>query len=79
MWSLYVGRPCGINIEDISISRPPKEQDKVKVKLWKPSVDLPQSPFNSEQIVEESYDPVEACADANVSLCAMMSQLSKTV
>ena len=77
MWSLYVGRPWGINTEDISVSRPPKELDKVRSKKWKPPSDLPGSLFDAEQSFQETYDPVEACADANISLCAMMRQLSK--
>jgi len=72
MWSLYVGRPWGINIRDISIPRPPREQDKIKQKLWK---------ANPEVAGDETgiLDPIEACADSNVSLCEMMRRLSRTL
>lgn len=79
MWSLYSGRPWSINIQDISISRPPKELDKMRSKRWTPSSKLVEGTTNVDQDNTGWYDPVEACADANVSLCMMMRQLSQIV
>jgi hypothetical protein len=79
MWSLYVGRPCGIGNQDISISRPPKELDKLRPKKWTPSSDQTESTSNTAQGSPEYYDPVYACSDANVSLGAIMRQLSQTM
>ena len=76
MWSLYVGRPCGIGIENISISRPSREQNQLTSKTWEP---LPEVPYDSENSTQAIHDPIEACADANVSLCVMMRQLSKNM
>ncbi|EHK99394.1 putative Nitrogen assimilation transcription factor nit-4 [Glarea lozoyensis 74030] len=76
MWSLYVGRPWGINIRDISISRPPTGLDRVRNKIWKPYYDEMDA-ADSENEKPGLYDPVEACADSNVSLCAMMRRLSR--
>jgi hypothetical protein len=76
MWSLYVGRPWGINIRDISISRPPIDLDRARNKVWKPYYDEMDA-TDSENEKPGLYDPVEACADSNVSLCAMMRRLSR--
>lgn len=78
MWSLYVGRPWGINIRDISISRPPKELDKTRNHLWKAYTDQSNTTTSGNQ-QKELYNPVEACADSNISLCAMMRRLSRTL
>ena len=75
MWSLYVGRPWGINIRDISISRPQREMDCSKHKTWQPEpIGVP-----SKQEAPELHDPIEACSDSNVSLCEMMRRLSKVL
>jgi hypothetical protein len=76
MWSLYVGRPWGINIRDISISRPPTSLDKIRNKVWK-AYDDEGGISDSRGDSPDLYDPVEACADSNVSLCAMMRRLSR--
>lgn len=78
MWSLYVGRPWGINIRDISISRPPRERDGSKHKTWQPEPTL-RNAVPSEKDPPKLYDPIEACADSNVSLCEMMRKLSKAM
>lgn len=78
MWSLYVGRPWGINIRDISISRPSQSLDKVRNKSWIPYSG--ESKFGTLPIDAKGYyNPIEACADSNVSLCAMMRRLSRTL
>lgn len=79
MWSLYVGRPSSINIQDISISRPSQEQDRIRSKKWSPLRDSTEGKPETDQEHEGWFNPIEACADANVSLCFMMRQLSQTV
>ncbi|KFY09392.1 hypothetical protein V491_08223 [Pseudogymnoascus sp. VKM F-3775] len=79
MWSLYVGRPSSINVQDISISRPSQEHDKLRSKKWSPLRDSNEGKPGTDQELEGWFDPIEACADANVSLCYMMRQLSQTV
>jgi hypothetical protein len=76
MWSLYVGRPWGISIRDISVSRPLKELDAVRRKLWKPY------PINNGQSTvppEGLLDPLEACTDANITLCEFMRRINRTL
>jgi hypothetical protein len=77
MWSLYVGRPWGINIRDISISRPQRAIDPVRRKGWSPygNAQEPSNPTTQLNLI----DPVESCADANVSLCEMMRRISRTL
>ncbi|KFY97712.1 hypothetical protein V498_01908 [Pseudogymnoascus sp. VKM F-4517 (FW-2822)] len=79
MWSLYVGRPSSINIQDISISRPPQEHDRLRSKKWRPLRDSNEGKPGTHQEHEGWFNPIEACADANVSLCFMMRQLSQTI
>jgi hypothetical protein len=78
MWSLYVGRPWGINIRDISISRPQRERDSTKHKTWRPEPTM-KNDIPSKQETAELHDPIEACSDSNVSLCEMMRRLSKAL
>lgn len=78
MWSLYVGRPWGINIRDISISRPPIEQDLETRKLWKYCHSV-ENGTELDHVKQYIHDPVEAYADSNVSLCEMMRRLSRTL
>ncbi|RFU32302.1 hypothetical protein B7463_g4018, partial [Scytalidium lignicola] len=79
MWSLYVGRPWGITIRDISIPRPTDKPESLatKQRLWY------SEPRGLKPVTENSSsticDPIDACADANVSLCLMMRQLSHIV
>ncbi|KAH9214488.1 fungal-specific transcription factor domain-containing protein [Leptodontidium sp. 2 PMI_412] len=79
MWSLYVGRPSGVNVQDISISRPQVPPGPVKSRVWHRSSETADPPLGVASLQHDLYDPVEACADANVSLGIMMSKLSKTV
>jgi hypothetical protein len=53
--------------------------DKIRAKRWNSSSNIPETISESGEEKQGWYDPVEACADANVSLCAMMRQLSQTV
>ncbi|POS74199.1 hypothetical protein DHEL01_v207406 [Diaporthe helianthi] len=75
MWSMYVGRPWGISIRDISVSRPVKELDDIRRKMWKPC------PLNDTKI-QLSYtgilDPLESCTDANITLCEFMRRINRT-
>lgn len=77
MWSLYVGRPWGINIQDISLSRPPKDMDVIISRIWTPNSDAIERLPDQDMV--RLFDPVDTCADANVSLCVMMRQLNMTV
>ncbi|KAH8802561.1 fungal-specific transcription factor domain-containing protein [Xylogone sp. PMI_703] len=78
MWSLYVGRPWGITIRDISIPRPTDKPESLtnKQRWWYPE---PRGLQPAERNSSTICDPIDACADANVSLCMMMRQLSHTV
>ena len=77
MWSLYVGRPWGMNSRDISVSRPPREIDSIRKKLWTPYGNGREGPNDANQL--SLFDPVEACADANASLAEIMSRISRTL
>ena len=76
MWSLYVGRPWGISIRDISISRPLRELGFLKRKVWYPY----NSPSNlTKAVTEVRLDPLETCTDANITLCVLMGQINRTL
>lgn len=75
MWSLYVGRPWGISIRDISVSRPVKELDALKAKLWHAC----SGNRSDEMPGPGNPDPMEACTDANISLCVMMRRINRTL
>ena len=79
MWSLYVGRPWGIDIRDVSISRPPRHLDKVRFKMWSPTPRPYESIPNDDIEALGWYDPVETYAEAAISLCVMMRELGQTV
>jgi hypothetical protein len=75
MWSLYVGRPWGISIRDISVSRPIRELDALKGKMWQAY-----SGNRSDEFADcGTLDPLEACTDANISLCEMMRRINRTL
>jgi hypothetical protein len=78
MWSLYVGRPWGISIRDISVSRPLKELDPVRQKMWSPK-----PPTAGDGSVTAAgggmLDPLEACTDANITLCEFMRRINRTL
>jgi hypothetical protein len=78
MWSLYVGRPWGINIRDISISRPPIEQDEIAKRSWEycPTAENGSGLGYATRYI---HDPVEAYGDSNISLAEMMRRLSRTL
>lgn len=78
MWSLYMGRPWGISIRDISVSRPLKELDSVRQKMWSPTP--PKVGDKSMMAFEGAIlDPLEACTDANITLCEFMRRINRTL
>ena len=78
MWSLYVGRPSGINDQDISMSLPQIRTKTSTGQTWSPSLDS--IPKISLEEGDHGYNNlIEACTAANVSLGMMMNKLSKTV
>ncbi|KAL7946984.1 fungal-specific transcription factor domain-containing protein [Trichoderma barbatum] len=78
MWSLYMGRPWGISIRDISVSRPLKELDSVRQKMWSPTP--PKVGDRSVMALEGAMlDPLEACTDANITLCEFMRRINRTL
>jgi hypothetical protein len=62
-------------MRNISISRPPKENDQLRQRLWKPCY----GGMDETCLGPSLYDPVEACADSNISLCEMMRRISCTM
>ncbi|RDW76947.1 hypothetical protein BP6252_05000 [Coleophoma cylindrospora] len=79
MWSLYVGRPCGISIADVNIARPNADSDKSRYKMWPKILEVYASQARSGQEDPKLYDPIETCASANIELCLMMRQLTQTL
>ncbi|KFY74649.1 hypothetical protein V499_05312 [Pseudogymnoascus sp. VKM F-103] len=53
--------------------------DRLRSKKWSPLRDSNEGKPGTDQEHEGWFDPIEACADANVSLCFMMRQLSQTI
>lgn len=76
MWSMYVGRPWGISIRDISVSRPVKELDDIRRKIWKP---YPPIHFPTQLPNGGLLDPLESCTDANITLCEFMRRINRTL
>jgi hypothetical protein len=76
MWSLYVGRPWGITLRDISVARPSEENSGGRRKFWKPVIDPTD---NADLIYGGLRDPIDVCTDHNISLAEMMSRLSRTL
>ena len=73
MWGLYVGRPGWIGTVTVPRPTPQFHFDSPSEKIWAPyrlgaegqSTEVTKIPFQ-----------VEACADANVSLCVFMRRIS---
>jgi hypothetical protein len=80
MWSLYVGRPSGINDQNISMSLPQIPAESSKSRFWHPTT-LESAPSVSRDEASSNgfHDAIEACTIANISLGMMMNKLSKTV
>jgi hypothetical protein len=83
MWNCYVGR-CwsGISIRDISISRPLRELDGIRRRMWK-AYPLPSE--GAEGTAESQFqhqallDPLEACTDAVITICELMRRVNRTL
>lgn len=73
---MYVGRPWGISIRDISVSRPMKELDDIRRKIWKP---YPPTSFPTQHPDGGILDPLESCTDANITLCEFMRRINRTL
>lgn len=73
---MYVGRPWGISIRDISVSRPLKELDDIRRKIWKP---YPLTNSNDRLTNTGLLDPLESCTDANITLCEFMRRINRTL
>ncbi|KAB5531369.1 fungal-specific transcription factor domain-containing protein [Coniochaeta sp. 2T2.1] len=73
MWRLYVGRPWGIDIPDITVAKPLAVLDDIRGKTWSP---YPKA--NGQSIIPEGgiYFPLEACTAANVGLCEHMQRIN---
>ncbi|ETS79826.1 hypothetical protein PFICI_07355 [Pestalotiopsis fici W106-1] len=74
MWSLYLGRPWGIGMRDITVSRPPTHLDESIGRSWSafPAIgnDMPK---------QEIFFPLESCTDANIILCEFMRRINTTL
>ncbi|ORY69026.1 fungal-specific transcription factor domain-containing protein [Pseudomassariella vexata] len=76
MWSLYVGRPGGIGIPDITVPRPPSHLDEPGKTMWKPYP----MPSGQSGIPDEGiFFPLETCTDANITLCEFMRHINMTL
>jgi hypothetical protein len=75
MWSLYVGRPWGISIRDISVARPSRDLDRYRGKMWQAVSGNRSDEFAGQGIL----DPLEACTNANITLCEMMRRINRTL
>lgn len=77
MWSLYVGRPWGMGIQNITVARPAESQlDEQKQRTWSP---YPTAAGQS--LIPDAGVPfqLEACTAANISLCEFMNRINTTL
>lgn len=74
MWSMYVGRPWGMEIRNITVRRPTDEL--YPGKMWKP---YPAAVGHSSVPVHGIFFPLESCTDANISLCEIMRRINATL
>jgi hypothetical protein len=73
-----MGRPGGINIKNIGVSRPVKGADGSGKKIeW--SAYGRNKQFHQMGSYMDLQNPIEACTDANISLCEMMRRINKTL
>lgn len=76
MWSIYVGRPWGISLQDITTPRPLDYMDVLKGKTWKP---YPAACGKLAIPNEGIFHPLEACTAANIMLCEIMRRVNNTL
>lgn len=74
MWSMYVGRPWGMEIRNITVPRPTDQLGPGK--MWKP---YPGAVGHSAVPGEGIFFPLESCTDANISLCEIMRRINATL
>lgn len=68
---MYVGRPPGMEIRNITVPRTTNQLDLGK--MWKP---YPAAAGLSEVATEGVFFPLESCTDANISLCEIMRRIN---
>lgn len=73
MWSLYVGRPWSFGIPNITTPRPMNHLDGLKNKRWRP---YPKAAGQSIIPEDGIFFPLEACTDANITLCEFMRRIN---
>jgi hypothetical protein len=73
MWRLYVGRPWGIDIPDITVPKPLAVLDDIRRKTWSP---YPKACGQSVIPDGGIFFPLEACTAANVDLCGHMQRIN---
>lgn len=73
MWSLYVGRPWSFGVPNITTPRPMSHLDGLKSKMWRP---YPKAAGQSIIPEDGIFFPLEACTDANITLCEFMRRIN---
>lgn len=71
---MYVGRPWGMEIRNITVPRPTDQLDPGK--MWKP---YPSAVGHSSVPEQGIFFPLESCTDANISLCEIMRRINATL
>lgn len=71
---MYVGRPWGMEVRNITVSRPTHQLDQGK--MWKP---YPSAVGYSTVPGDGITFPLESCTDANISLCEIMQRINATL
>ncbi|KAH7131713.1 fungal-specific transcription factor domain-containing protein [Dactylonectria estremocensis] len=76
MWSLYVGRPWGMGIENVTVPQPNSRLDEIERRIWKPYPSVGSHAAVSENGVPF---PLHTCTAAIITLCEFMRRINTTL
>lgn len=77
LWSLYVGRPSVINMDDITVPWPPLGDGSEDLLQWQPYIDS--IDHNSPNTEPQFPNPLSAVTWCNVSLCEKINRICRTL
>ncbi|KAH6869050.1 fungal-specific transcription factor domain-containing protein [Thelonectria olida] len=76
MWSIYVGRPWGMGIRNVTVPAPQSHFDELESRRWKP---YPMARGESSVPDDGIAFPIHACTAANITLCEFMRRINMTL
>ncbi|KAH7127308.1 fungal-specific transcription factor domain-containing protein [Dactylonectria macrodidyma] len=76
MWSLYVGRPWGMGIQNVTVPQPNSRLDEIERRMWKP---YPSAGSHAAVSENGIFFPLHACTAAIITLCEFMRRINTTL